>query len=818
MSWLDGLRHRVSTVLRPGEYDRELDEELSVHHELDALHRGGTQTDVRRRFGNRTIHKEETRAMTWLSWLDLLRQDTNYAWRSVRRTPGTTAMIIVTLALGIGVNAAVFSVLDQLYFRNPSGIQDPAGLRRIWIRHARTSGSNFYSRALAYPQYRVVAEQWGGPGRVAVMTLRSDFKLGGTRAGVSTDVLFTSANYFTLLGVHPARGRFYTDAEAQPGTVTNQVVVSYRYWKANLGGDTAIVGKRIRLDTGEWEVIGVAPEGFDGVDLRYNDVWAPLGSLPGAGGGTGAPGASQQTIWDSPWYVGFWTFARMSDDQNLADFGRRVTAAMREANKQLYGAQADTLTAVTTGGIIESRGPATARQEEVIATRLQGVALIVLIIACANVVNLLLARAVGRKREIAVRLALGIARSRLVRLITIEAVVLALLAAAAALIAAWWGGSLLRSQLMANIKFVQPALHAHVVWATIAVALGCGFLAGVIPALQYSRPQLTADLKDGGRSGGRRRSRLRDGLVVAQAALSVMLLVGSALFVRTLQNVEGIDIGFDTGRVIFANVAYDPGTAPPLPVRVQQIAEIEKRLEGRAGIEVVGRAALTPMGGFSVWTFYWGSDSSGSLTRAPPVGYAVGPKFFAASGIRLLSGRTFDEGAAAEGQVIVNEAFAKMLWPEGDALGQCIRFSKPDAACSSVIGIVSTASRDDVIEQPQPQYYLPIGTKLTSGSGGTFLVVRAKVGAVTAASREVTAMLKEALPTGYPVIRTMAEIVEPRYRPWRLGAKLFTGVGLLALTVALVGIYSTVAYGVGQRQHEFGVRVALGARVGDVLD
>jgi putative ABC transport system permease protein len=807
MSWLDGLRHRIRSVLRPGDYEREIEEEMTVHRQLMTVNDDS-------RFGNQTYHKEEARRMTWLSWFDLLRQDIGYAWRSIRRTRGVTAMIVITLALGIGVNAATFSVLDQLFLRAPSGVVDPGGIRRIWNKNTRTAGPHFFSPAVAYPQYKVLAEQWGGEDRMAVMLLHGGMRLGGTLAGASTDVLFTSANYFTLLGIRPAMGRFYTDAEARPGTATRQLVVSHKYWKTHLGADEQIIGKRIKLDTLEWEVLGVAQPGFDGIDLRATATWAPLGSILGAD----RPHAEAPTLWDSPRYLSFWTFGRVGDGQNLADFERRATTAMREANRRFYPAYPDTLMTVHAASIIEARGPATAKQEEIIATRLQGVALIVLIIACANVVNLLLARAVGRRREIAVRLALGISRTRLIRLITIEAVLLASVAAVAALLTAWWGGSLLRSQLMVGVVFAQPALHAHVIWATLAVALGCGVIAGVIPAVQFSRPQLTNDLKDGGRTGGRQRSQLRDGLVIAQAALSVMLLVGATLFVRTLQNIEGIDIGFDTGRTIFANMSYDPGKAPPMAERLAKIAEVEERLQGRTGIEVVGRSAIQPMGGFSFWSFWWDADSSWSLTRAQPVGYVVGSKYFVASGLRILSGRTFGDGADGEGQVVVNEAFAKLLWPGQRAEGQCLRFEKRDAPCHTVTGVVTTAARSALIERPQPQYYMPIQTKLTERMGGTILVVRTLHGAEAAAVREVTAMLKQALPMGYPVIRTMEEIVEPKYRPWRLGAKLFTGVGVLALLVALVGIYSTVAYSVGQRTHEFGVRAALGARIGDVLN
>jgi predicted permease len=809
MSWIDGLRHRVRTVLRPGAYAQELADEFSHHRELHGAGGGSP-------FGNATYHREETRRMTWLAWTDLLRQDVGYAWRSIRRTPAVTAMVVITLALGVGVNGAVFNVLDQLYLRDPAGVVNAGGVRRIWTKHTRTGGGPiFYSRAMAYPQYKVAAEQWGDTAALAVMTLRGDFKLGGTRAGVSTNVLFASANYFTLLGIRPFKGRFFTAAEAATGVVTNQIVLSHRYWQTALAGDEAIIGKRIKLDTSEWEVIGIAQPGFDGIDLRAEQAWAPLGSLPGAVSARYETGS----IWTSPRYLSFFTFGRLPTGTSAVDFERRSTAAMRDANRQFYGAFADTLSTLSLGGIIESRGPATPRQEELIITRLQVVALIVLIIAVANVVNLLLARAVSRRREIAVRLALGISRARLVRLITIESVVLAMLAAVAALFTAWWGGSVLRTQLMSDITFVQPAIHAHVVWVTLGVALACGVLAGVIPALQFSKPELTADLKEGTRAGGRRRSRLRDGLLVAQAALSVTLLVGATLLVRTLRNIQSIDIGFDTSHVFYASAGYDPGTAPPMAERIARIQEVEQRMAGRNGVAAVGRTALFPMGGFSFWSFWWGSDSSQSLQKTPPVGFAVGAKFFEASGMRVLAGRTFDDGPAAEGQLVVNDALAKLLWPGQDAIGQCVRFDKSTEPCTIVTGVVSTASRGELIEQPQPQYYLPIGVKRTENMGGTILVVRTAPGAnLAAVEADAMALIKQALPNSYPQVRAMEEIVAPKYRPWRLGARLFAGVGLLALIVAVVGIYSTVAYSVGQRTHEFGVRIALGAQLRDIVN
>jgi predicted permease len=807
MSWLDGLRHRVRTVLRPGAYAREMEEEFRLHEDLRAVNGG--------RFGNRTYHREETRRMTWLAWGDLFRQDTGYAWRSIRRTRGVTAMIVVTLALGIGVNAATFSVLDQIFLRNPVGVSNPDGVHRIWIKHTRTGGGPvFYGQPMPYPTYRMMADAWGDTTQMAVFTSNSGFRLGGTRAGYSTSIVFASANYFPLLGVRPAMGRFFTAAEARPGTVTRAVVISDRYWKSHLGGDPAIVDKRIRLDTLDWDVLGVTPPGFNGVDLATTEVWAPLGALPNADERHG----SDPSIWASSRYTVFFTLARMHDGLRIADFERRATAALRDANRLRDGSRADTLTDVRVASLIQARGPETAQQAQIIATRLQGVALIVLIIACANVVNLLLARAVHRRREIAVRLALGISRGRLIRLITIEAVLLAGIAGVAALGAAWWGGAALRAQLILNTDFAEPAMHMHVVWATLAATLGCGIVAGIIPAVQFSRPQLTADLKDGARSGARHRSRLRDGLVVAQAALSVMLLVGATLFVRTLRNVEGIDIGFDPSRIIYGNIAFEPGQAPPFASLVATSRDVAERLRSRPGVEVVARAGLTPMRGMSFFTFFWGSDSSASLTKQYPFTFAVSPEFFAATGLRMLRGSSFHAGAAAAAEMVLNQAAARLLWPDGDALGQCIRFLKRDAACITITGIVADATTGDITQPSPPQMYLPLGTDLTKNMEGGLLIVRAQDGGESAAVREMTAILRQSFPGAEPVIRTMIDDLNPKYRPWKLGAQLFTGLGALALVVALVGIYSAVAYSVGQRRYEFGVRLALGARVGDVLN
>lgn len=817
MSWLDGMKHRLRTVFAARAYETELDEEMDFHVELDALQQGDVHS-ARRRFGNRLFYREETRRQTWLATLDVLRQDAGYAWRSITRAPGMTLMVVLTLALGIGVNGAVFTVLDRLYLRPPAGVNDPSTVQRVWLEHFNTaSGTPFIAEALSYPQYRTIAESTGNPARVAAFT-SSRLLLGTGRGAAKLRGAYASANYFEVLGVQAALGRLYTADEDRLGAGERVVVLSHGFWKRQLAADPAILGKLLTITSNNftpsvdrYTVIGVAEPSFTGVELQPVDLWLPLSSMPVPPGRT--------PWWESPNNYSFQAIRRVAPPGTDRDFEARATLLIRAANRQLMS-RPDTLMNVYSGSIIQARGPGKPRPEQLISTRLGAVGVIVLLIACANVINLLLAQALQRRRETAMMLALGISRSRLIRLRTTETIILALLAGIAALFSAWWGGSLLRTLLLPDIEWVGSALDFRVLLFTAGIALFTGLLTGAGPAVQATNLQLSSALKTGGHTVGRQRSRVRGALVVTQAALSVALLVGSTLFVRSLRNVQSLDIGFDMHRLVFGVIDFAGEDRPPEPVVIATMREIGSRLERRPGIEAVARATMEPMRGFSFMRFYFGADSSDSLGREAPVLAAVSPGYFQATGVRLLRGRGFTgpDLDSAPAEVVLNEAAARALAPHGVTLGQCLRFEQRSNPCYTVVGIVENARLRAVIEEDaKPQMYLPLGNPPDSRWSGSTIIVRARENAMGLAAAELRNQLQRAFPGAEAVVTAMRERLEPQYRPWRLGATLFTAFGLLALLVAVMGIYTTVSYGVTQRTQEFGLRAALGARTGNLV-
>ena len=818
---------RYLRFLRPDPVS-DVDDELAFHLEMRverSMSMGMTpeaaRRDALRRFGDlsrwraelvdhdtrKHASRERQRIMS-----DFVR-DVQYALRSLRRAPGMTIAIVLTLALGLGVNMAMFSFLDVVFLRPPAGVRAPEQVRRVWTEENFRSGRQYWS-GFSHPQYVAVRDALTDAAATTIYRQPEDLWLRRGDAEIRTAVSYAASSFFGLLGVRPALGRFFTADEDRLGVGERVAVVSHAFWEQRLDGDPAVIGSRILLNSRPFVIVGVAAKEFSGVELDVTDVWVPLASHPNRGA--------------TPWWQGhavngFQILLRQRQGASIADrtiVERIATGLLRPEAMTWPG---DTTKVVALGSIIRAQGPGKKVAEVTMATRLAGVTIIVLLIACANVVNLLLARAMRRRREIAVRLAMGIPRFRLARLLLTESVLLAIGAALAAVLAATWGGVLLRTLLMPEVNWADHAspFHWRVLAGAIALALAAGVIAGLVPALQAARTSVTGALKTGdtgasGDQGGR--SRVRHGLIVAQASLSMVLLVGAALFISSLRNVRGLRTGYDTSRLVYAQVDFDTRDSQRDAMFPRAFRELAGRMREAPGVEDVALARMVPTRGFSMASFH--PDVDTTAFRKPFATFTlVSAEFFSVTGMRILRGQGFPTAGTGSTPpvVVINEAFARAQWPGMEAIGRCLRFP-PDDVCYRVVGIAETAMFDKLIEEPQPQYYLPLDNPpAQAGTWFGTMILKTEAHSRAMVISQLQRALRETFPAGRPAITTMDKVMEPEYRPWRLGATLFTSFGVLAVVVAALGIYSTIAYTVTQRAHEFGVRTALGARSSDIL-
>jgi predicted permease len=807
---------RLVDWFRRERLDAELQEELRFHQtqlERDARATGVTGEDARSqarsRLGNATRLTEAARERWSVPWLDHLQQDVRYAARGLHRSPGFAAAAVLTLALGIGANATMFGIVDRLLLRPPAHVVAPE--RVMTPVYLRTSdGQTGTQEVLSFPLFTDLRES----GAFEQVAAYSPLSL-ATGRGADAQLLRAmrvSASFFATLGTRPVAGRFFRPDEDGDPIAPNVAVISHAFWQRALQGSAAAMGRSLELSGVPYEIVGVAPPGFTGLSSRPIDVWIPL---------TAGIDPAERAEWD----VGrntFWlrVVGRLGDSVSRAQAAALATAGIR-AGAERAGAWTPRYAALNPGIGLVSVLPREANAQDAssrVALLLGVVSLLVLLIACANVANLQLARGVARRREVAVRIALGVRRGRLLAQFLTESFLLSLAGGLAALVVRRLGTVLVQGVLFPNAAWAdEPAVDPQLLVYMFGAAVTAGLASGLVPAIQSTSPQLTSTLKEGARSGRAHQSRTRLVLLLTQTSLSVVLLIAAGLFARSLSRIQSVPLGFEPDRVLFASIvtdglALDPATQHALYDRLHEAA---RRLP-----DVEGAALATSVPFHSSWATSVSIPGRDSLPAPRDGGnyfIAATSELFVVMGIRLLRGRgiTDQDNASSPPVVVINETMARLWWPGEDAIGKCMRIDADTMPCAEVVGIAANMRRQEIIEDDMLQFFLPIGQS-PEWLRVRMLVIRPRDNAAAVASR-IRRQLQTAAPgLPYLSVRPLQQLVSPQAHSWRLGATVFSAFGVLALLVAAVGLYSLLAFDVAQRAHELGIRRALGASTASV--
>ncbi|MGH7648875.1 MAG: ABC transporter permease [Gemmatimonadaceae bacterium] len=668
---------------------------VSPEHARDeAMRRFGSLTEGRAMMLRAARARDER--LTLLERIDGVAHDLGYTVRQLRRSPGFTIAAVASLALGIGANATMFGIIDRVLLHPVVGVEDPGGIVSVGEMR-RWAQRPVLSEALSYPAYTDYRDHVSAFAVMGAAGWAQDASLGRGNAARKIQVLGVTPSYLALTGARPLLGRFFSDDEGRPPKGVDVAVVTYGFWRQELGAAPDALGRTLDIGARRFVVVGVAPRDFTGLQYNPVDVFIPLAAAVPLSMGT-----DWATNRGNAWLQ---VYGRLARHASVVAAETQATATLRANAKEW---PADSTASVSLQPLV---GGASSKSNPMVgvATLLTGVSILVLLIACCNVANLLLCRAMERRREIAVRLALGIGRRRLVAQLIGESVILGLLGGAAALLVVRWGGALLRRLLFSNWAWDGSGVNGRVLAFTAGAALMVGVAIGLLPALQSSAPDLSRVLKEGVREGLGRRARARSALLLAQATFAVVLLVGAGLFVRSLLNLDRVQLGMDTDRVLAATM--DLGNAGYTQPQVEDLygrmeARI-RRLGGVAGTSV--GVALPFQSGYAAQFAIPGRDSLPRVDDGGPYVNAVDAGFFQTLGIQIVRGRGFTaEDSASHARVmVVSRTMARLFWPGADPIGTCVTFGSDSLPCTRIVGIAADAHRDRIVQEGAVlQYYV----------------------------------------------------------------------------------------------------------------